>query len=62
MVKRVRAILLIGACAVLAACGNGTADRKLVPAPMVAQPACAEFLCRKLYRFFVSEAAAPDAL
>jgi uncharacterized protein (DUF1800 family) len=27
----------------------------------LAQPACAEFLCRKLYRFFVSEATAPDA-
>jgi uncharacterized protein (DUF1800 family) len=25
------------------------------------QPACAEFLCRKLYRFFVSENAAPSA-
>jgi uncharacterized protein (DUF1800 family) len=25
------------------------------------QPACAEFLCRKLYRFFVSEAAEPAA-
>ncbi|HTU23356.1 MAG TPA: DUF1800 domain-containing protein, partial [Gemmataceae bacterium] len=25
------------------------------------QPACAEFLCRKLYRFFVSDAAAPPA-
>jgi uncharacterized protein (DUF1800 family) len=26
------------------------------------QPACAEFLCRKLYRFFVSEAKEPPAL
>lgn len=39
---------------------TGTFDGDEIPAILLAQPACAEFLCRKLVRAFVSEVDAPS--
>jgi hypothetical protein len=50
-----------GPKSILGETGNFAGDD--IPAILLKQPACAEFICRKLFRYFVSETDAPaDAL